>query len=81
MPKKYQPINCHFYDELELLAIRRKVCKIIYYNEQEEQIERTDSIVDFKIIDQAEYMLLKSGEQIRLDRLVSADGKVLQGFC
>lgn len=81
MSKKYQPINCHFYDELELLAIRQKACKIIYHNEQEEVLERTDVIVDFKIVDHAEFMLLKSGERIRLDRLVSADGKVLSGFC
>jgi len=74
MSKKYQPINCNFYDELELLAVRQKTCKIIYHNEQAEVLERMDIIVDFKIKDHAEYMLLKSGESIRLDRLVSADG-------
>lgn len=81
MKPKYQPINCHFYDELELLAIRRKACLIIYTNQEDKPSERTDIITDFKIKDGVEYMLLKSGESIRLDRIISVDGKVLAGFC
>lgn len=81
MKSNYQPINCHFYDELELLAIRQKACLIIYNNQEEKPLERTDIITDFKIKDGAEYMLLKSGAAIRLDRIISVDGKVLAGFC
>jgi len=81
MSTKYQPINCHFYDELELLAIRQKNCLIQYQNEAEKMLEKMDVILDFKIIDKAEFMLLKSGEKIRLDKIISVDGKVLKGFC
>ena len=81
MNTKYQPINCHFYDELELLAIRQKNCLIQYQNEAEKVLEKMDVILDFKIIDKAEFMLLKSGEKIRLDKIISVDGKVLKGFC
>jgi len=81
MKPKYQPINCHFYDELELLAIRQQSCLIQYHNEVEKVIEITAIILDFKIIEQAEFMILKSGDKIRLDKLVSVDGKVLKGFC
>ncbi len=81
MTQKYQPINCHFYDELELLAIRQKNCVIIYLDETDNQLEKSAVITDFKIIDAAEYMLLKDGDKIRLDRLVAVDGKVLKGFC
>ncbi len=81
MSTKYQPINCHFYDELELLAIRQKNCLIQYQNEVEKVVEKMDVIVDFKIIDKAEFMLLKSGKKIRLDKIISVDGKVLKGFC
>ena len=81
MSTKYQPINCHFYDELELLAIRQKNCLIQYQNEAEKMLEKIDVILDFKIIDKAEFMLLKSGEKIRLDKIISVDGKVLKGFC
>ena len=81
MSQKYQPISCHFYDELELLAIRQKKCSIVYLDETGNQLEKLAIIIDFKIIDAAEFMLLKDGEKIRLDRLVSVDGKVLKGFC
>lgn len=81
MSKKYQPINCHFYDELELLAIRKKTCALVYKDEKEATLKRIDKIIDFKIIDAAEYMILESGEQIRLDRIIEVDGKVLAGFC
>lgn len=81
MSQKYQPINCHFYDELELLAIRQKHCSILYLDETGNQLEKSAVIIDFKIIAAAEYMLLKDGDKIRLDRLVAVDGKVLEGFC
>lgn len=81
MSQKYQPISCHFYDELELLAIRQKNCSIVYLDETGNQLEKVAIIIDFKIMDAAEFMLLKDGEKIRLDRLVSVDGKVLKGFC
>lgn len=81
MPAKYKPISCHFYDELELLAIRQTSCPILYYNETNQQLATTDIIVDFKIINHAEFMLLKSGLQIRLDRIISVDGKELAGYC
>ena len=76
----YQPINCHFYDELELLAIRQKPCIIIFTNEDNKEESLTSRIKDFKIIDRAEYMLLEDGKFIRLDYLISVDGKKLEGF-
>ena len=79
--KKYQPINCHFYDELELLAIRQKNCSITYLDESGNSLEKVGIIVDFKIISAAEFMLLNDGSKIRLDRLISVDGKVLEGYC
>jgi len=81
MIPKYQPINCHFYDELEVLAMRQKACSILYLDEKEQQQEITDTILTFKIIDKAEYVVLKKNDPIRLDRLVQVDGKVLKGFC
>ena len=81
MKPKYQPINCHFYDELELLALRQKPCTIVFLNATDQQQEIKDTLLTFKIIEQAEYVLLKNNDPIRLDRLVSVDGKVLKGFC
>ena len=81
MNQKYHPINCHFHDELELLAIRQQVIPIFYFDESKEELQIMDTIVDFKIIEQAEFLILKSDLKIRLDRLISVDGKILEGFC
>ena len=81
MKSKYQPINCHFYDELELLAMRRKACSILFLDSNDQQQEINDTILTFKIVDKAEYVILKNNDPIRLDRLVEVDGKVLKGFC
>jgi Rho-binding antiterminator len=81
MNTKYQPISCHFYDELELLAIRRQACQIIFRKDGEAITEINDQIMDFKIIDKAEYLILKNHPNIRLDYLISVNGKELNGYC
>ncbi len=76
----YQPINCHFYDELELLAIRKKECEIIYQDGTGTSQTIHSKIVDFIIEEKVEYMILGNGEKIRLDYLISVDGIKLEGF-
>ena len=80
MNQKYHPINCHFYDELELLAVRQQKCEIIFHTTSDKIESITDTIVDFKIINQAEYMVLEGGNKIRLDYLISVDGKKMEGY-
>lgn len=70
MENKYKPIACHFYDELESLAVKRTKLHIIY-SEDNEQKEIEDLIVDFKTQNKEEFMILSSGLQIRLDKIVS----------
>ena len=76
----YQPISCSFYDELELLAIRQKECEIIYRDGAGTLQSTTTKIVDFKIEEKVEYMILENGEKIRLDFLISVDGIKLEGY-
>jgi len=76
----YQPISCNFYDELEALATLRRSCLIVY--REEENIQQVQAVIkDFFIEDGAEFMLLHSGQRIRLDHLISVDGKELKGYC
>ena len=66
---EYKRISCHFYDVLEAAAVKRVLSKIIYKEDDEErQIEQR--VIDFKIIDKAEYMILESKQKIRLDKIV-----------
>ena len=65
----YKSISCHFYDELEAAAVKRVLCTIVYEDGQEKK-EIKQKIVDLKIIDKAEYMILDNAQKIRLDKIV-----------
>lgn len=77
--KPYTPIDCSYYDELEALATLRREAHIIYLNESEEALSVTSLIKDFYIRDKVEFMLLANGLEIRLDALVSVNGKERPG--
>lgn len=77
----YQPINCSYYDELEALATLRKVATIIYKNDEGEEVVQQTRIKDLYARNKEEFMVLENGVQFRLDRLVSADGKKVDGAC
>ena len=83
MKQKYHPINCNFYDELEILAMRGQSCRIRFWKDLtlQEQVEITDTIIDINIIDKAEFLILKKATPIRLDQLISVDDKELKGYC
>ncbi|PHR74362.1 MAG: hypothetical protein COA66_00800 [Arcobacter sp.] len=66
---EYQSIACHFYDELEAAAVKKVVCTIVY-QEEDEKKEIKQKIIDFKIIDKAEYMILENAQKIRLDKVL-----------
>ena len=65
----YKSISCHFYDELESAAVKKVLCTIVYEDEQEKK-EAKQKIIDLKIIDKAEYMILDNAQKIRLDKIV-----------
>lgn len=70
----YAPISNEFYDQLTV-AIERKIPSTIVYlnNEQKESIK---GVVDtLSVIDYKEFLILKSGEKIRLDLIFTFNGK------
>ena len=75
MDKKYIPISCDFYDELTLLALRKKHCAITYTNTQGVQQLITSRILDIYTKEKAEYVLLEDDLRLRLDQLITVDGK------
>jgi Rho-binding antiterminator len=74
----YQLVSCSFYDELEALATLRRVCPILYRTETDEEISLEGQIIDLYSVNKVEFMKLKDGTEIRLDRLISVDGKPMQ---
>jgi Rho-binding antiterminator len=79
--EKYQPISCDFYDELELLAIRKTVAKIIIRNDANEIEEIQNSIKTLYTKNKEEFLVLDNDKEIRLDKLVSVNGIELKNYC
>lgn len=78
--KAYVPINCSFYDYLEEAATLGTLSTIHYSNNQE--IERIEAkVLTLFIRDKVEYMKLDNNKVIRLDRLISFNGKTLPKKC
>lgn len=77
----YRPISCTFYDELEARATRRQPCVIIYRPEGAAEASVTGIIDTLYIRDKVEYLRLTSGFELRLDWLVSVDGRELLNYC
>jgi Rho-binding antiterminator len=78
--EEYQPISCSFYDRLEEAATIARVVKLKYF-EKAELIEVRDKINTFKIRNKVEYLILDSGQEIRLDKIDSLDDIELKNHC
>ena len=73
MSTDYAPIDCHFYDQLEAAATQRRRVALQYFNDLRQLCLESGVIDTFFIRDKAEFLRLKSGEEIRLDYLIRLD--------
>jgi Rho-binding antiterminator len=71
----YTPVSCDFHDELESLATLRQPCQLTYKNEKDEILQAEGLIVDVYAANHADYIKLENGMEIRMDRIVSVNGK------
>lgn len=81
MKKKYIPINCNFYDEIEIRAMRKSKTTVIYLSENDEPTTIEGVIKNVFAKNKEEFLEMKSGLIFRLDRLISLDGKIVPGSC
>jgi Rho-binding antiterminator len=81
MEKKYVPIDCNFYDEIEILAMRKSKSTVVYLSEKDEQTTIEGVIKNVFAKNKEEFLEMESGLIFRLDRLISLDGKVVPGAC
>ena len=71
----YNPISCEFFDQLNV-AMQRKIPSTIVYLKDEEQKETLKGIVKtMEVIDGIEFMVLDSNMKIRLDTVLTFNGK------
>ena len=75
--KKYTPISCNFYDELEALATLGKIVHIHYLDDNEGKVCLEGKIDDFIIKEKVEFMVMANNVLIRLDKLVSVNDLIL----
>ncbi|PSB29533.1 hypothetical protein [Stenomitos frigidus] len=76
----YRLVDCGFHDQLEALSTLRQTCQITYRNVvkesvAEELVEVRTQIIDVYAANKADFLKLSDGTEIRLDRLLSVDGK------
>jgi Rho-binding antiterminator len=76
----YKPIDCSFYDELELVAMRGSETEIVYL-EGEKPVRKRCIIQTIESKGGAEYLVLTDKTEIRLDNLLSIDGKIPPQQC
>ncbi len=76
----YNPISSEFFDQLTV-AMERKIPSTIIYYDNEVQEKRKDSqevkalVETMELIDGFEFLVLDTGEKIRLSRVVLFNGK------
>ena len=77
---KYIPINCSFYDVLESFATLKEPVKIVVQLDDGKITTIFDQIHDLQTMNGEEFMLMKSGQQFRLDSIVSVNGITYNQF-
>lgn len=78
--KPYIPIACGNYDELEALSVTGRDVEVKFFLDGS-IVEETGKIVDIFPRDKAEYLRLHSGTEIRLDDVLSVNGKLFSSSC
>ena len=78
MHRDYQPIACGAYDEIELLAMHRTEVTLVYHAPEQPRRTLQGRIVDTRVHDGAEYLVLEhagSREELRLDGILRIEGR------
>ncbi|MGH7457861.1 MAG: hypothetical protein ACREKN_02105 [Longimicrobiaceae bacterium] len=75
MNGSYEPIDCADHDRLEALAVERREARIVYRDDSGREVTRQDRIVDVFTERDAEFLTLADDTRIRLDALVSVEGR------
>jgi Rho-binding antiterminator len=79
MSTHYIPISCTFHDRLEAIATMRRPVRIDYRTPAGDVQSIDAGITDLFATNREEYVLLATGEAVRLDRLVRVDDGKFDG--
>jgi Rho-binding antiterminator len=76
----YKSIDCNFYDVLEAAATRHQQVYLQYFSDLRELRQGPATFKTFVIHEGAEYAVLGSGEEVRLDRIIRVDDTPAPAF-
>ena len=79
--KKYIPISCSYYDELEAWATLKTNCLIVYRDNEGMTLQTEGLIKNLFTSNKEEFMHLDYGLQLRLDQLININGKAIINYC
>ena len=77
----YKPTSRDFYEELELLVMQKKTCHITYKAPNGAVSDINNKLYRLYHKEEGEYLVLESGLEIRLDQLITINGKRPSNFC
>lgn len=72
--EEYRKVNCLFYDQLTDLIVQKKYVRIDFTTDIKEFIKRQTVLKDIVTIEKQEFLMLNTGESVRLDRIKKVDG-------
>ena len=70
----YSPISCEFFDQLNV-AMKRKIPSTVVYIENNEKKTSKGLVETMSVIDGIEYLILNTKEQIKLNSVLTFNGK------
>ena len=70
----YTPISCEFFDQLNV-AMQRKIPSTFIYLKNNEKKTLKGLIETMSVIDGIEYLIMNKKEQIRLDTVLTFNGR------
>lgn len=68
------PISCEFYDQL-MVAIQRKIPSSIVFIDNQKSTSVKDVVVEITMMEYEEFLILKSGQKINLQHILTFNGK------
>ena len=70
----YTPISCEFFDQLNV-AMKRKIPSTVVYLENKEKKTSKGLVETMSVIDGIEYLILNTKEQIKLNTVLTFNGR------
>ena len=78
----YKPIDCGLYDHLEIAIMRGSQVELVYFPEgKQDAVTVNTQLKNTRTREGEEFVQLADEQWIRLDRIVSLDGRDFHGTC